>query len=135
MGGQGVEDPLDDMTEGGHVSQLDLVIEGDVIGLSHGGEGLRLLYGVDAEVGLHVEVQLEHLDGVSGLLGHQLQNAVHHQLTRVGGWRMGDLGGRGGLGEDCWFQRNGCSLHHFNRKLPVGGRRHSLAGQGIGFEA
>ncbi len=38
-------------------------------------EQLRLFDRVDAEVGLEVEVRLEHVLGVAGLLGEEVQQA------------------------------------------------------------
>ena len=65
-------DDLLESAEGGHLGGVDL---GKVGGLfAHGGEDLDALDGVDTEVGLHVHVELEHLRGISRLLGHHVEH-------------------------------------------------------------
>ena len=83
-----VADPADDVGQGGEVAQLQVLVAFDVEPVADGGEHLGLLDGVDAEVGLEVEVQVEQLGGVAGHLGHDGHDGV------------GDLVGRGG-GRGC----------------------------------
>ena len=68
-------DPADDVRQRREVAQLERVLARDVVGLAHGGEGLGLLHGVDAEVGLEVEVEVEHVRRVAGLLGDDGEHA------------------------------------------------------------
>ena len=79
--GPAVVDELDDVRERREVAQLELVVARDVVGLPHRREGLGLLHGVDAEVGLEVEVELEHVGGIAGLLG---DDGEHTRFDRVG---------------------------------------------------
>jgi hypothetical protein len=45
------------------VAQVQVLLQRDVEGLADGLEGLGLLHRVDAQVGFHVQVQLQHLLG------------------------------------------------------------------------
>ena len=51
------------------IAQLQVVAARDVERLPDGEERLGLLHRVDAQVGLHVEVKLQHLHRVAGLCG------------------------------------------------------------------
>ena len=82
-----VEHELHHVVQGGEVAQLEVVLAGDVVGLAHGGEGLGLLDGVDAEVGLEVEVHLEHVGGIAGLLGDDLEHLLRDGVARQPGPR------------------------------------------------
>ena len=73
--GPAVADELDDEGEGRVVAQLAVVVPRDAPLLAHGREELGLLDGIDAEVGLEVEVEGEHLRGVAGLLGDDGEDA------------------------------------------------------------
>ena len=91
------------MAQGRVVAQGEAVVAFDVVGGSDGGEGLGLFDGVDAEVGFQVEVQVEQVGGVAGLLGHDLQ---HPRLHLVAGRRRGvarrpAVGGGGGVAGRC----------------------------------
>ena len=63
------------------VAQLAVLVARDVVDLADGGEHLRLLDGVDAEVGFEVEVQIQHVFRIAGLLRHQGQNAFFDRLA------------------------------------------------------
>ena len=73
-----LDDEADHVLEGGEVAQLQVVVAGDAVGLAHGGEQLGLLDRVDAEVGFEIEVEVEHVLGVAGLLGHQGEHLLAH---------------------------------------------------------
>ncbi|OQC41260.1 MAG: hypothetical protein BWX64_01026 [Acidobacteria bacterium ADurb.Bin051] len=80
----------DRVGEGREVAQLEVRIALDPVPLADGGEELGLLDGVDAEVGLHVEVEGEHLGRVAGLLRDQREDGVGHGVTgRRGSGRRG----------------------------------------------
>ena len=64
--------------EGGVVAELDLVVAFDPEALADGGEHLGLLDGVDAEVGFEVEVEVQHVGRVAGLVGHQGEDLGLH---------------------------------------------------------
>ena len=67
-----------DVVQGGIVPQLQRVVALDPVFLADGREQLRLLDGVDAEVGFEVEVHGQHLGRVAGLFGHQGHDALGH---------------------------------------------------------
>jgi hypothetical protein len=87
--GPAVEHELYDVLEGGEVAQLEVFLARDVVGLANGGEGLGLLHGVDAEVRLEVEIEVEHVGRVAGLLGHDGEHLLRHRsrLRRRRSWR------------------------------------------------
>ncbi len=89
------EDEADHALQGGVVAQLEVLLHRNVEGRADGGEGLRLLDSVDAQVGLQVQVQLQHVLGVAGLLGDDAQNR-----------RL-----------DCISPGRGCQ--RLNRRLPI----------------
>ena len=62
------------MGEGGVVAELELVVAFDAEAFADEGEDLGLFDGVDAEVGFEVEVEVEHVGGVAGLVGHHGQD-------------------------------------------------------------
>ena len=66
---------LDYVRQGREIAQLQIGIARDVVSLADGGEHLRLLDGIDAEVGFQVEVQVQHVFGIAGLFDHQVQDA------------------------------------------------------------
>jgi hypothetical protein len=69
----------DDRAEGRVVAQLQVVAAGDVERVADGLERLGLLDRVDAQVGFHVQVEVEHLQRVAGLLGDNAQHLVRPQ--------------------------------------------------------
>ena len=68
----------------GNSRELEGVVALEVPAGADGGEDLRLLDGVDAEVDLEVEVRVEELRGVARHLGHDRRDRVE---DRVGGLR------------------------------------------------
>jgi hypothetical protein len=68
--------------EGWEFSQLELIVAGNVVGLTHRGKGLGLLDGVDPEIGFEIELQIEHVGRVSGLLGDDGQDLLGHGVAR-----------------------------------------------------
>ncbi len=85
--GSAVADEGDDVGEGGVVAQLELVVAFDVEAFADLGEDLGLFDGVDAEVGFEVEVEVEQVGGVAGLVGHHRDHLGLH----VGGLDVGCL--------------------------------------------
>ncbi len=62
-------DKADDRTQRRVIAQLQVVAARDVESVADSLEGLGLLDGVNAQVGFHVQVEVEHLQRVAGLLG------------------------------------------------------------------
>ena len=56
------------------VAQAQALLLRNVEGIAHGLEGLGLLHRVDAQVRLQVQVQIQHVLRVAGLLGHDAQH-------------------------------------------------------------
>ena len=97
-GGGSLVDEPDDVVEGRVVAQLQAVVAGDPVGLADRREHLGLLDGVDPEVGLEVEVQVEQVGRVAGLLGDDREDAGGDLLLAGWGRRLGGRGGRCGAG-------------------------------------
>ena len=70
------------MVERRVVAQLQRVVACDPIGLADLGEQLGLLDRVDTQIGLQVEVQVEQLGRIAGLLGDQRHHPRRQILTR-----------------------------------------------------
>ena len=87
---------LDHVGQGGEVAQLEILVSGNVIGRADGGKHLRLFNRVDAEVGFQIEIQVQHVPGVAGLLSNDLQHLVFNGV--IGSRLCCDRGRRGG---DC----------------------------------
>ena len=77
-----VEGEGDDVVEGGEVAQLQGVLAGDAVDLAHGGEQLGLLDRVDTQVGLQVQVEIQHVLRVAGLLSDEGQHPLTHLVLR-----------------------------------------------------
>ena len=84
----------DDVRQCRIVAQLAVFIARDVVDLADGGEHFCLLDGVDAEIGFEIEIEIEHVVGIAGLLDHQRQDALLH---RIGRRRLGLAGAVGTL--------------------------------------
>src|SRR5208337_495915 len=65
----------DYVSKGGIVAQLAVFIAWDAVDLADGGEHLRLLDRVNAEVRFEVQIQVQHVSGIASLLDRQVQNA------------------------------------------------------------
>ncbi len=63
------------MRQRGIVAQLAVLVARNVIGRADGREHFRLFHGVDAEVGFEIEIQVQHVFRIAGLLYHQRENA------------------------------------------------------------
>ena len=86
----------DDVRQRRKVAQLEILVARNVVDLADGSEHLRLLDGVDAEVGFQIEIEIQHVLGIAGLLDHECQDALLHVpleslercgAGRGGGWR------------------------------------------------
>ena len=110
----------DDMRQRRIVAQLAVLVARDVVDLADGGEHLRLLDGVDAEVGFEIEVEIQHVLRIAGLLDHKRQNAFLHRIASAvrpdcgsccgcSGWTAG-LDRRCGLAADCVRSALDCVL-------------------------
>ena len=60
------------------VAQLAVLIARDAVDLADGCEHLRLFDGIDSEVGFEVQIQVQHVFRIAGLLRHQGKNAFLH---------------------------------------------------------
>src|SRR5271165_1689598 len=109
------------MGEGGKVAQFEVVVAGDAVVLADGGEDFGLFDGVDAEVGLQVEVDVEQVGGVSGELGDDADHGVG-DLVSSGGLRVGG-------GFRCRPNGNRCSrCGGGGHRRGLGLRQHCLGG-------
>ena len=70
------------MGEGGEVAQFEVGVAVDVEVVADGGEQFGLFDGVDAEVGFEVEVDVEHVGGVAGLLGDECEHGLARRRRR-----------------------------------------------------
>ncbi len=114
-------DEANDRTQRRVIAQLQVVAARDIEGVADGLEGLGLLDGVDAQVGFHVQVKLQHLQRVAGLGGHDLQHLVSDGIDRR---RLtADRGRNRGRGD--WLRLSG------GRRLVVGRRRRQIGPHGI----
>ena len=62
------------MFERRELAQLQVLIALDAVGGADRREHFGLLDGIDTEVGLEVQVHLQHVRRITGLLGHQLDD-------------------------------------------------------------
>ena len=67
-------DELHHVIERRECAKLQVVVPRDVVRLAHRREGLRLLHRVDPEVRLEVELHVQHVRRIPGLLGDDLQD-------------------------------------------------------------
>ena len=70
----------DDVCQGGIVAQLAVLVARNVVGRADGGEHFRLFHGVDAEVGFEIEIEIQHVDGIAGLLHYECEDAILHGI-------------------------------------------------------
>ena len=56
------------MSERGIVAELAIFVARNVVDLADRGKHLRLLDSVDAEIGFEVQIEIEHVGRVAGLL-------------------------------------------------------------------
>ena len=91
--GPAVVDELDHARQGREIAQLQVRVARDVVGLADGGEHLGLLDGVDAEIGFQVEIEIQHVLGIAGLLRDQVEHASVGRHRRSAGWATVGAGG------------------------------------------
>ena len=72
--GPAVVHELDHVRQSREIAQLEVRVARDVVRLADGGEHLGLLHGVDAEVGFEVEIQIEHVLRIAGLLDDDVED-------------------------------------------------------------
>ncbi len=75
-------DPAGDEPDGREVAQLEGVVAVDAVVFAHRGEDLGLLDGVDAEVGLEVELGVEQVGGVASQLGDDVDDLLGDLVGR-----------------------------------------------------
>ncbi len=75
---------LDHMRQGWKIAQLHIFVARNVVCSSHGRKHLRLFDGVDAQVGFQVEIQVQHVFGISGLFSHDLENHLLDGIIGIG---------------------------------------------------
>ena len=80
------------------IAQVDPLLQRNGEGLANGRKRLRLLDRVDAQVGLHVEVEFQHILRVARLVGHHTQHLLNHHVCGGERVRGCPTGGRRG---DC----------------------------------
>ena len=73
----------DYMRQRGVVAQLAILVARNVVNLADGGEHFRLLHRVNSEVCFEVEIQVEHIFWIAGLLHDQRQDALFHGISRA----------------------------------------------------
>ena len=66
------------MCQGRIVAELAVFIARNAVDLANRREQFRLLDGVDSEVGLEIEVQVQHVLRITGLFDYQSQEAFLH---------------------------------------------------------
>ena len=81
----------DHVRQGREIAQLEIGIARDVVSLADGGKQLRLLDGIDTQIGFEVEIQVEHVSRIAGLFHHQFQDAIRDRVAGglLRGWRYG----------------------------------------------
>src|SRR5271157_760187 len=89
------------------VAELAVLVARDVVDLADCREHLRLLNRVNTKVGFQIEIQIQHVFWITGLLYHQLQDAFLHGFASAVLRRCHHRSGRGRLDRD--GTRCGCS--------------------------
>ncbi len=98
------------MADGRVILQRYIVSPGYPVMFADAGEKLGLLDGVDAEVGFHIEVDVEHVLGIAGFGCHHIQYLGLHCVfadRSLGGRRFHGLGVGGRLGRGLLHGRGG----------------------------
>jgi hypothetical protein len=80
--GSAVIDEVDHVAQGRIVAQFQVLDALDAERLADGGEGFRLLDGINPQVSLKIEVEFEHLRRVAGLLRHDRQHLRSDRVCR-----------------------------------------------------
>ena len=68
------------MCQGRIIAELATFIARNAVDLANRGEQFRLLHGVDAEVGLEIEVQVQHVLRIASLLHYQGEETFLHVI-------------------------------------------------------
>ena len=116
---------LNDVRQRREIAQLEIRIARDVEGRAHRGEHLRLFHGVDAEVGFQVEIQVQHVHRVAGLLGDNRQHLVLDGVAGGAAWPAAATGGGGATarsGRRSCANRITCARVGKSRSLRFGSR-------------
>ena len=108
-----IVDEPDHVGQRREVAQLQVVVARNAVGLADRGKHLRLLYGIDAQIGFEIQIEVEHIHRIAGFLGDQREDALFHRI----GSRCGVAGGGAG----------GCGTRRRRRHLRAASRsRHWL---------
>ncbi len=87
----------DHMSECGKIAQFDFVVAGNAVCFANRGHDLGLLHGIDTQIRLKIEIQIEHVHRIAGLLGDQRQHSLFHRIA---------------FGRRCW-RRDGSRCRRF----------------------
>ena len=71
----------DHVRQGRVIAQFAVLVARDVVDLADGREHLRLLDGVHAKVCFQIEIHVQHVFRIAGLLHHQLEDAFLHRIA------------------------------------------------------
>ena len=69
------------MRQGRIVAQLAVLVARNVVDLADGREHFCLLDGVHAEIGFQIEIDIQHVLRIAGLLDHQGKDAFLHRFA------------------------------------------------------
>ena len=75
------------------IAQLQIVFARNVIRGTDGRKHFRLLHRVDPEIRFQIQIEIEHIRRIAGLLGNDLHHLFLHRISRL---RSGRLGGATG---------------------------------------
>jgi len=104
-----VIDKLDRMRQRREIPQFQIVLARDVIRCANRSEHFRLLNRIDAKIRFKIQIEIQHIRGIAGLLGNDFHNLGLHRIhgancgnrcgnrcgSRSGGNRCGNRRGRG----------------------------------------
>ena len=68
------------MRQSWEIAQLAVFVARNVVDLADGGKHLCLLDRIDAQVRFQIQIQIEHVDRVTGLLGYQSEYSLFHRV-------------------------------------------------------
>ena len=69
------------MRQGGVVAQLAVLVARDVVDFADGRKHFRLFHGINPEIGFEIEIQVQHVSRIAGLLYGQSQDAILHRIV------------------------------------------------------
>ena len=67
-------DPSYNMGQGWKIFKFKICLSRNLIGFSNSGKGLGLFNGIDAQIGLEIELHIEHIGRITRLLGDNLND-------------------------------------------------------------